>query len=138
MRHKILAALLALWPFGAFAGTILECELVANSAAGWISPVMFLETESDYSKINVIDVYTNDYSGGWIAARVTSHSPERVRFEWTVKNIPLSNRRLKVSANYQATYTPRTGKLRLAVYLLGVDMDPPRGTGKCKPSKKRK
>lgn len=55
-----------------------------------------------------------------------------MQFTWVLNDIPLSNRRLKVTAEYKAKLMLKTGRISIAAHI-GGDMDPPRGGGTCKP-----
>lgn len=137
VRHFIFGLLVALAPSAGLAGQIYKCTMKAESRNGWISDPLFFETHGEAAYVDVYDYFTKEVYDGSVRARITSRSDRSVRFAWDIEGIELSNRRLKVTASFTGNFNPKTGKLRVGVFLAGMDMDPPRGSGKCEPYKKK-
>jgi len=112
-----------------------KCELEANSTYGWIPPDLVLFYDEESGEAQAYDGVIHEVYGEPISARFEQRNNKSVQLKWVVKGIPLSNRRQKVTANYSVILKPRTGGITMTVYLQGSDINPPRGTGTCKPIK---
>lgn len=114
-----------------------ECKLKAHSRYGWIAPVLLLAFDENSKSAVVYDGMIKEVVGEPIPAKFTRRDQKSVKLNWVVRGVPLSNRRQKVTAEYSAILWTNTGRISVTVYLSGMDMDPPRGTGTCKLVKKK-
>ncbi len=122
-------------PAVAMADQLYKCEMTAHSRYGWIAPVVLLALDDQARSAMVFDGIIKEAMGKPIPARVSRRDAKSLKLTWVVTGIALTNRRARVSAEYSAILRTGTGRLSIRVYLSGMDMDPPRGTGTCKPVK---
>lgn len=131
MKNWILGILLALAPAAAFAEEIYKCDMKRESRFGWISNVVVIAPRVEEAFVVVYDAYIKEIYGEPRVAKISYQSDHMLRFSWTVEGIELSNAKRRVTASYSGSFNRKTGMLRLMVYLPGMDMTPPRGSGTC-------
>ncbi len=117
-----------------------ECKLKSHTRNGWISPVLILILNPEMTKAAIYDYYVKKSYGEPIPALVSRMSANKLRFEWSVNDIKVSNINMKASFDAKATFDLRDNKMRLRVFIRGSPTDA-HGSGKCevvKPGKRKK
>ena len=117
-----------------------ECTLKSHTRNGWISPALILILNPEMTKAAIYDYYVQKAYGEPIPARVSRMSANKLRFEWRVNDIKVSNINMKASFDAKATFDLRDNKMRVRVFIRGSDTDA-HGSGKCeiqKPGKRVK
>ena len=109
-----------------------RCDMTANSQNGWISPLMILSYDDQSAQGEVENNYIHHTYGKPFPARFKRRNVNTIQLTWELTDIPLSNRRLEVTAKYSVILREQTGKITMTVYVQGADMNPPRGSGTCK------
>lgn len=125
----VIAAITGLTGIQASAAQIYDCKLDSNQDYGWIPPrVVFVVDEPE---VQIMDGIIAMVQKGPMAGTLERRDATSIQIEWSVKNIPVSNLRMKEHAVYTAVLDEKTGKVRLRAVLATQYSSYPKGWGKC-------
>ncbi|WP_278432690.1 hypothetical protein [Ruegeria pomeroyi] len=129
MVATVIAAITGLAGMQASAAQAYDCKLDSNQDYGWIPPrVVFVVDEPN---VQVMDGIIAMVQEGPMAGKLERRDATSIQIEWSVKNIPVSNLRMKEHAVYTAVLNEKTGKVRLRAVLATQYSSYPKGWGKC-------
>lgn len=117
---------------GALAEETWRCALKPETRFGWIAPVLVLVYDEADGSGAAFDGIVASVVGEPVPAEVRRRDARSVVVNWTVPDIPVSNRRSRLTGHYSAILWTGTGRIKVKVFLSGgTDMDPPHGSGSC-------
>lgn len=113
---------------------IFICDIKSHSPIGWIPPKLALIFSDNYESADVFDGYIKEYVGEPLQADMRVRSATSYLLNWEIASVKFSNMKGGATVRYSAMFDHNTMKVRMSAVYSGMDLDPPRGTGSCKPA----
>lgn len=122
----------------AFGGTaqaedVYLCEVKSYSSIGWIGPKILIAISDDHETGWVYDGMIKGHIGGKLPVAVRQRKEGVFNISWKLKGVSYSDGPGSDTPSYRVMLNTRAGIMTETVVLLGMDGQPLRGQGKCKP-----
>lgn len=136
MKYRLIgvgALALALLASQAAAEDYYICDVTSHSRLGWIPSRLLLGLSKDRQTGLALDGYIKNFSDVPILVDVTQRNASSYQFNWRLNDLPIDNRRNTIDAEFRAILNLKNLRVTIQSIPSGIDQDPPRGSGRCKP-----